>query len=78
MPRHRDPPRSSVGRRDVQDDVVSLLRQIQELTLRSRQLRRKRANARELAETERARDQLLWRLAAAARRAAMRDSGAAA
>jgi hypothetical protein len=77
MPRHGDPPRSRAGR-DVQDDVVSLLRQIQELTLRSRQLRRKRANARELAETERARDQLLWRLAAAARRAAMRDSGAAA
>jgi hypothetical protein len=77
MARHGDPPRSR-ARRDVQDDVVSLLRQIQELTLRSRQLRRKRGNARQLAETERKRDQLLWRLAAAARRAATRDSGAAA
>jgi hypothetical protein len=77
MARHGDPPRSG-ARPDVQNDVVPLLRQIQELTLRSRQLRRKRANARELAETERARDQLLWRLAAAARRAATRGSGAAA
>jgi hypothetical protein len=77
MPSHGDPPRSR-ARRDVQDDIVPLLRQIQELTLRSRQLRRRRADARELAETERARDQLLWRLAAAARRAATRGSGAAA
>jgi hypothetical protein len=77
MPTPSDPPRFGARGRN-QDDVASLLRQIQELALRLEKLKRKHANDPERAETERALDQLRWRLAAAARRAADRDLGAAA
>ena len=72
-----DPTRFGPGE-ESPDDVRALLRQIQRLALRRNELRRRDVNDPERAETERALDQLHWRLAAAARRAAHGGSGAAA
>jgi hypothetical protein len=59
-------------------DLVRLIRRIQALTLEIHELQRHDACAPELQAKERTREQLRWRLAAVARRAAGDDLDAAA
>lgn len=58
----------------AESEVVRLIRQIQALALGLEGLRRRGTSATELQAGERALEQLRWRLAAAAKRAASRDS----
>jgi UDP-glucose 4-epimerase len=59
-------------------ELVRLVRQIQALTLELHELRQREGDSAELRAKERTLEQLRWRLAAAARRAASDDLGAAA
>ena len=59
-------------------ELGPLVQQIQALTLELQELRLGEPDAAELADKERALEQLRWRLAVVARRAAADDSGAAA
>jgi hypothetical protein len=59
-------------------ELVRLMRQIQALTLELHELEQREGGSAELQAKQRALEQLRWRLAAAARRAASDDLGAAA
>jgi hypothetical protein len=59
-------------------ELLHLIRRIQALTLELRALQQQDADARELRAKERALEQLRWRLAIVARRAALENGGAAA
>jgi hypothetical protein len=59
-------------------ELVRLVRRIQALTLELHELRQHATSTPELAAKERALEQLRWRMAAVARRAATDDLGAAA
>jgi hypothetical protein len=59
-------------------ELLRLIRRIQALTLELRTLQQVGSADRELRAKERALDQLRWRLAVVARRAAANDGGAAA
>jgi hypothetical protein len=59
-------------------ELVRLVRQIQALTLELHELRQREGDNAELQANERTLEQLRWRLATAARRAASDDLGAAA
>ena len=62
----------------TREEVDALLRQIQHLAARCDELNGRDADDPERVEAVRELDRLQWRLAAAARRAAEQDSGAAA
>ena len=63
---------------DQRRTVAGLVRRVQELTAERRRLQARRAPRQELAENERMLEQLRWRLAYAARRAASGDEPLAA
>jgi hypothetical protein len=63
---------------DQRRTVAALVRRVQALSAERRQLLARRATLQELAENERVLDQLRWRLAYAARRAASGDGPLAA
>jgi hypothetical protein len=54
-------------------ELISLVRRLQALTLELRELRERRRGSAELEAKERALEQLRWRLANVARRAATQD-----
>lgn len=62
----------------TRDELVRLVRRIQALTVEIQELERREGSAQKLHAKERKREQLLWRLAAVARRVATDDLGAAA
>jgi hypothetical protein len=64
--------------RKPSSEVVGLLAELRELTFELAELRREAAGDQHLHRTERAIEQLRWRLAAAARRAATDELGNAA
>jgi hypothetical protein len=73
-----EPTQTDVATRGSNREVVRLVRRIQAITLEVRKLQQNETNDAELATKERALEQLRWRLATAARRAAHHDFGAAA
>jgi hypothetical protein len=70
--------RMSPATRASSHEVTRLVRQIQALTLEVTKLEQDGANNEEIAAKKSALEQLRWRLATAARRAAHHDFGAAA
>jgi hypothetical protein len=72
--RHASPFEPLAKRREL----VRLVRQIQDLTLELHELRQREGDNAERQAKERTLEQLRWRLAAAARRVASDDLGAAA
>jgi hypothetical protein len=56
-------------------ELIRLVRRLQALTLELRELRERKRDSAELEAKERALDQLRWRLANVARRAAAQDQG---
>lgn len=65
-------------RSEQRRELVRLVRRIQALTLEIREFEQRESGSPELDAKERTREQLLWRLAAVARRAATDGLGAAA
>ncbi len=64
--------------RDSRSELARLVRRVQNLTLEVQELRKQLGTNPELEAKERTLDQLLWRLAAVARRTATDDLDAAA
>lgn len=74
----RLPKKESIGRHGERRELVGLIRRIQALTLELNELKQREQSGPELHAKEHALEQLRWRLATVARRAATDDLGAAA